>query len=247
MTTTTVIRCRGIGEPAANAPTLLHQVTDRLPRDRYRPIELAWSAQYGPVPATAGESFASALADGRIRLLQEIEKAPGPVALLGYSGGASLAGNVAQEIGRGDHPHLAGKVTAAGLVADPAMPRGQAANGSFGVTGDRHTDGIPTRWLWDERDPIPCTPDRSPLRTIADQTSAMSLVDPAAWGADLLDRLRRGRWQPSAWDWRDVIGSIQRYGHALEQAQFYLTGGHVAAYLGAPLGSLTRWLVDETR
>lgn len=241
---TTVIRCRGIGEPITGR-TLLHDATDQLHPDEFRPIELPWAATYGPVPGLHGASFDSALADGREMLLDTIRAAPGNVALAGYSGGAMLAGNVAAEIGRGDHgENMRRKVTAVALVADPAQPRGQAANGSFGVTGSRDIYGVPVRWTWDERDPIPCTPDLSPLRTIADQTAAMSLVDPAAWSLDLLDRLRRGRWQPSAWHWWDIIGSIRRYAHAAEQAAYYLDGGHVRAYIGEQLDATAAWIAE---
>ncbi|QDQ97959.1 PE-PPE domain-containing protein [Tomitella fengzijianii] len=245
MTAYTVIRCRGIGEPSTGR-TMLHNVTDQLPRDHYKPIELPWSAEYGPVPDPAGQSFDDALADGRRMLLSAIRGADNPVILLGYSGGAMLAGNVADEIGRGEHPDIIAKLNAVGLVADPAQPIGQADNGSFGVTGSRDINLILTRWVWDERDPIPCTPTRSPLRTLADQSAAMSIADPYAWGADLIDRLLRAKWQPSAWDWLDLIGTARRYNHAIDQARYYLNGGHVRAYQGAPFNGLARWIRTTT-
>lgn len=244
MNPTTVIRCRGIGEPLTGR-TFLHDVTDQLHPAEFRAVELPWAATYGPIPGLHGPSFDESLAEGRALLLAAITEAPGKVALIGYSGGAMLAGDTAAEIGRGDHgPTIQNKVTAVALVADPAQPRGQAANGSFGVTGSRDIHGVPARWTWDERDPIPCTPELSPLRTIADQTAAMSLVDPAAWTVDLLDRLRRGRWQPSAWNWWDIAGSIRRYSEAAAQASYYLTGGHVAAYIGWQMDATADWLTE---
>ena len=98
---------------------------------------------YGPVgvPGATGLSFMASLAEGKRRMLQMIDEDPYPVVLLGYSGGSSLVGLVAQEIGYGHHPRL--DVRAAARIACPHMERGIARHG-YGVAGDIRTGSIPS-------------------------------------------------------------------------------------------------------
>lgn len=226
--TVSVFTCRGIGEPLHGGQMLDH-VTRYFPDD-WQVIKVPWEAQYGPVgqAGVVGSSFDRSLTLGQHLLVEMIDDAgPDPIVLLGYSGGAALAGHVAAELGR----DLSEKVAAVGLLSDPFQPRGVSEHG-FGIAGHRPLDHPGIVWSYSDADPICVTPELSPLRTIADQTAAMALGDPAAWGTDLIDRLKRGRWQPSAWQWDDVLGSIRRYGEAIDAAGRYLTR-HTADYPGA--------------
>lgn len=235
----TLLWCRGIGESIGGG--MLSGVEGHL-NDNVRTIEVPWPAQYGPVGQGGfdGMSYEEALGEGRRQILKAIADDPYPVILAGYSGGAALVGNVAQEIGQGDHPNL--EVWGVGFVADPNQPEGVAHNEMFGVAGSRRISGMKTHWEYDLRDPIPCTPALSPLRTLADQSYAMSLADPVAWGQDLVNRMVRGRWQPSAWNWRDIIGSIRRYSRAAGRAAFYLNGGHYRSYVPGSQIRLANWI-----
>lgn len=225
--TVTVLTCRGIGEPLHGGQMLDH-VTQHFPDD-WQVIKVPWEAQYGPVgqAGVVGASFDRSLSLGQHFLREMITDAgPDPIALLGYSGGAALAGHVTAELDSA----LAEKVAAVGLMADPFQPRGISERG-FGMAGHRPIDHPGAMWSYSDADPICVTPELSPLRTIADQTAAMALGDPAAWGTDLINRLRRGRWQPSAIDWRDPLGTLRRYGEAIDAARRYLIN-HTADYPG---------------
>lgn len=229
--TVTVFTCRGIGEPLHGGQMLDH-VTKHFPDD-WRIVPVPWEAQYGPVgqAGVAGSSFDRSLTLGQHLLREMIDDAgPDPIVIIGYSGGAALAGHVADQLG----PSQAEKVAAVGLLSDPFQPRGVSPHG-FGIAGHRPVDWPVQRpgtvWSWSDADPICVTPELSPLRTIADQTAAMALGDPSAWGTDLINRLRRGRWQPSAIDWHDPLGTLRRYGDAIDAARRYLIN-HTADYPG---------------
>lgn len=237
-----ILRVGGVGE-RPNTPMLLDEVTQHLP---FEVIDVPLSVNYGPVGVQGpfGASFDKSLSLSVSLILNAIREATDPVILLGYSGGAAAVGHAASELSQ--HPEL--EVAAVGLVADPFMPKG-VSPGAYGVAGAREVafDG-PTLWAFDERDPICCTPPLSPLRTIADQSAAMSLGDPAAWGYDLVDRLLKARWQPSAWDGLlDLVGTFRRYQKAADQARFYLEGGHVQAYKGYKSMKLAAAIMKELR
>ncbi|QGH75844.1 lysin B [Gordonia phage Syleon] len=182
-----IILCRGIGEPASSP--MLRTVTTEILKLGYVPevVNLPWKAQYGPVPDPLGDDFHDALAHGKELLRRELDK--GPAVVLGYSGGAQLAGDFVVDIG---HHNL----IALGLVADPGQPKGATGNYSrWGITGARIPFGTPTAWIADPNDGIPLCPANSPLRTLADQSEKFSLIDPVAWGFGLWIKLVRGDFQ----------------------------------------------------
>lgn len=241
---TTILYARGIGEPPGK-PGMCHQVIRHLDRERFRAVEVTWPATYGPVGGNPqGESYERALAIGYEQVLDAITRSQDPVVLLGYSGGATLMGDVAAAFGR-QYSGRRGHVLGVTLIADPHQPRGISPHG-HGVAGHRPIDGVPAWWAYSDRDPICVTPELSPLRTLADQSAAMSLADPAAWGRDLHDRLRTARWQPSAWDWHDPIGSIRRYSDAADAVRRYIVH-HTADYLGALTEQLADQITEGTR
>lgn len=228
----TVIKCNGVGERQGDG-NMLANVTKLLDPKRFVVKELPYSVSYGPVPAPLGSSFDTSLREGRTLLLDMIRRDPNPVVLLGYSGGAALAGNVAAEIGAWKHPDL--DVRATGLISDPLRPYGWGGLGfgtGWGIAGSRVIPGAARVWhMADPADVITCCPVNSPLRTFAAQSSAFSLVDPIAWGWDLIDKLRHPwKWPGSAIDWSDPLGTIARFKAARIGAEGYLLRGSHTNY-----------------
>ncbi|RYE43674.1 MAG: hypothetical protein EOP24_27500 [Hyphomicrobiales bacterium] len=244
----TVLRCRGIGEPMGD-DGMLANVTKHLDPMRFVVREVPWAAQYGPVPTPLGSAFDTSLRTGRAMLLDYIDRDPNPVVLLGYSGGSALAGNVAAEIGKGQHPHL--DIRGVGLISDPLQPSWHSTKrGAWGIAGDRPIPGrFPVWYVMDTADVICWCPSDSPLRTLADQSAAFSLVDPRAWGADLLGRLTSGRWQAVKVDWLNIPATLAQYGQAKHDAKGYLFRGDHTSYAvrrfpNSPL-TYCEWLADR--
>lgn len=238
----TIIMCRGIGE-TRHDNLLWNHLRPLLavhPGRSIRFVDLPWPAQYGPVGGGPGHSYSVNLGVGMDMLRDEVDFAeryftiggPNEVFLVGYSAGATLVGNY----GGGDGLR---RVRGIGLVADPMRPRGTGAAGyvapGWGVGGERALDSNHVEhgwWISDPRDIITSCPDRSPLGTIADQSWAMSFApgEFPAWIGDLVDRVKKRRWQPSAIDWRDPLGTVKRYAQAVDGATGYLFRGEHTSY-----------------
>ncbi|WP_052373503.1 cutinase family protein, partial [Nocardia otitidiscaviarum] len=182
-----------------------------LDANRFRFLPVRYPADYG-----AAVSYADSRADGRQALIDAIRATPNLVVLGGYSQGAGIAGDLAAEIGRGQHPDL--EVVGCALIADPArpprsgMPHRPPASG-YGITGARDVLGVPTWWAAAEGDPICSLPAGNPLRTLADVTEYYSLADAAdawRWMQSLLARAEQGRWQRwwSLRHWRTWGGAV---------------------------------------
>ncbi|NKS67446.1 hypothetical protein GS461_19655 [Rhodococcus hoagii] len=224
-------------------------VTRRLDPTRFRVIEVPWTASYGPVPLPLGPAFDESLRTGREQLLRMIDEDPNPVLLLGYSGGAALAGNVAAEVARGDHPRLG--VVGSALISDPFMPHWETpVENTWGIAGSRDImAAFATWWAADPADAICCCPANSPLRTIADQTRAFSLSNLLGWGIDLVGRLKRQEWQQVAIDWRnrDEVHAIYR--QAAHDLDGYLRRGDHTSYALRTMRetgvTYTEWLADQ--
>ena len=120
---TYVFTFRGIGE---NIKGNLMIDALPLPAGAQR-VEVEWAASYGPVPDLFGISYAAALAAGmalgEAKVREVLRRQPfARIVLVGYSGGAALAGDLAAKLG----PSL---VDAVVLIADPNDP------GAGGVCG----------------------------------------------------------------------------------------------------------------
>lgn len=216
---TKLILCRGIGEPA-NSPMLQNVVRELATLGKYPlVVNIPYSASYGPAgkQGLLGESFNDSLKTGRQLLRAELAK--GPAVVLGYSAGAKLAGDVAVE--KPDN------LLAVGLIADPAMPYTAKNNGRYGITGSRPVTTVPCKWSADPRDGICQCPTNSPLRTLADQSEAFSLGDPAAWTADMWHRWSTAHWQPT-----NLWGQIttDAWPEAARLFYGYLWGGDHTSY-----------------
>ncbi|MEV0946136.1 alpha/beta fold hydrolase [Rhodococcus sp. NPDC049939] len=246
--TITVLTCRGVGEPFPSP--MLANVTQLLDPRRFRVVAVPWEASYGPVPDPHGVSFDEALRTGREMLLENIADDPNPVVLVGYSAGAALAGHVAAEISWGNHPGL--DLRGVGLISDPfrhPMNVVNATASGWGIAGRRIIPvAFPVWQLADPADVITCCPPDSPLRTIADQSTAFSLADPHAWVEDLLDRLRTRRWQATIRDWRNIPQVWRAYTRAISGVKGYLNGEHTSYHLRCYPGSTRtycEWLADR--
>lgn len=219
--TTTLIACRGIGERMQG--NMLSQFVRQFPQ--WDHVELPWAASYGPVNAQGdplGWSYAESVGDGmrltETEVAELVAADPGArIVLVGYSGGAALVGNWAAS--RWLHYP---QVKAVVLVADPQAPGGSR----WGVAGRRPiTANGYLAWVTNPKDVICSCPSDSPIRTIADQSAAMSLGDPRAWTLDLIDRLNRGRWQAIKSNPWDVVRIVARYQRAVDDVAGYLGVG----------------------
>lgn len=211
---TRLICVPGIGESAPGDQ--LHTLRRHLPDWDHTVIR--WSASYGPVNDRFdifGQSFEASLADGMARLRAGLDR--GPAMVVGYSGGAAVAGHVAA---RG-HRNL----RTVGLVADPFAPGNPLIHG---IAGRRPIAGVPARWVSHRDDVICCCPTDSPLRTIADASAAMSLGDPVGWGRDVEARLRSGRMAALFRRPWDVVGEYRRFDRAFWHVHGYLTSAHTS-------------------
>lgn len=106
-----IIVARGVGEHPRRS--MLHNVTQDFPEAEV--VNLPWSATFGPVGgAKDSHNFVTESKNGARMLREELDK--GPAIVLGYSGGAEIAGIVASE----GHENLIGT----GLVAYPSSVMG---------------------------------------------------------------------------------------------------------------------------
>lgn len=206
---------------------------DGLDPARFRFTPVPYPAAYG-----VGMSYAESVAAGRVALTSAIRATPNRVVCGGYSQGASIAGDIAAEIVRGEWPGL--EIDACALIADPRRPRATGLPNQFvtargwGVSGERPHPGVPTYWAAAPGDPISALPEGNPLRSVADLTEWFSIGTPEdaqRWGRDLVDRARSGRWQRwwSWQNWRDWGGALE---YAWNYGQPPIGGGrHTAAYI----------------
>lgn len=191
-----------------------------------------------PYPAAYGDPvpYADSCAIGKRRLLDEIDRSPNPVLLAGYSQGAAIAGDLAAEIGRGEHP---GRwVVGCALIADPLRPAGHFIGardpGGFGIAGQREISGVPAYWAAAPGDPITALPAGNALRTLADTTAYFSIAGPLAavrWMRAVVDVARRNQlqrwWSPTnRREWGGVIAYARGYLTDGRHTDDYVRNGH---------------------
>ncbi|OZC80584.1 hypothetical protein CH274_15555 [Rhodococcus sp. 06-418-5] len=198
-----VILCRGIGEPYGK--NTLWLATRNLDPKRFLVVELEWSAQFGAIPVWNGQSFGASVHAAETALLELIRAYPGAV-IVGYSGGAQVAGNVAAAHGLGRHPGL--WIRAVGLLSDPSRHKSQLVGldriDTQGIMGGRLiTGGFHVWQLSAPGDPISDLPIGNGLAELAQFVEFWSLVDPNAWIRDLTRKALMGRlkWWDHSIDW----------------------------------------------
>lgn len=204
---THAILCRGIGEPYEK--NLLREVTKNL-GSQFTILELVWSAEFGPVPRWDGDSFGVNVARAEEGLLALIKRYPGSV-ILGYSGGAQVAGNVAAAIGRGKYSQLS--IKAVGLISDPSRHTTQIVGhdrGGQGIMGGRFIpqNGFKVYQFSAPGDPISELPFGNGLAELAPVIEFYSIKDPGKWMDDLRRKALAGRFR--FWDRSiDWVGAHQ--------------------------------------
>lgn len=160
----TIIRVRGIGEPMGEGQMLAG--VSRL-MGGYPVVDLPWPAQYGaPIP------FDQGVRDWIPRLHDEIRRHERSI-ILGYSGGAQLAGDAIAQL----PPALYGRVLGVGLVSDPSTPTGQNFPNLGGIKNRRPIDGVPAVWKSDRADMM-CATNNPLLRFVAKLSGPIGLGAP---------------------------------------------------------------------
>lgn len=236
---------RGTGSPPGG-DGVCRAFTDRLDKRKFnvRYIDQGYPATYG-APAY-GASVAQGVAAG----IEAIRDSPNICGVGGYSQGATVAGNIAARIGRGELPGL--QVSHCALIADPLRARNSPTInpgvGGYGIGGSRPIRGIDHFFqVAASGDPI-CALPENPLRALAD-LSEYAGPDLNAWMGDLLlkatNRNFQGWWNPQYWrDWPGAVGWLRNY---LPQSQTNPGGGrHTGAYLQQGLCTLLADRVNAT-
>ena len=236
----TALCCGGIGESGprdarTQVSGMLGEVTRYLDPYKFVAQWHPWQAEYGPVPRLGGASYDESVRRGIDSLVRAIRECPNDVVGLGYSAGATLWGRLLEELEDGKHPDILHKVKGVAFIAHPERRRGDSLGqigAGFGIGGEWFggPDRIPTLEIAAPDDVICSCPEDSPLRTIADQTSALSFLDIHGWAQDLYDRLLTRRWQAVRMNWRNPLGIWRQYQRALQDAQGYLSLGHHTEY-----------------
>lgn len=229
----TVLACGGIGESGTTdtrteVSGMLSYVTAKLDPMKFTSQWVPWAASYGPVPRPDGMSYADSIRSSLDMLAATIRNSRNDVIGLGYSAGATLWSSLLEEIAyEGKHQDIRGKIKGVAFIAHPERRRNDSFGGlgkGFGVGGEwlGGPDEIPTIEIAAPEDMICCCPEDSPIRTLADQTSAMSFVNVHTWAADLADRIRKNRWQAVRINWWNPIGVWNQYTRAADDIAGYL-------------------------
>lgn len=209
---------------------------DALDPSHFNPRIVEYAAAYGGLDIP----YAQSRLTGRRALLEAMNGRP--TVLAGYSQGAGIAGNLANEIATYMPGAIADNVVGCALIADPSRPAGagmphRPPAPGYGVAGPRHVRDIPTWWAAAEGDPITALPAGNALRSIADLSEWYSLAGPdeiARWGADLVEKCRASTYQRwwSLDNWRTWAGAMafaRGYLWDGRHTTDYLTQGHVQA------------------
>lgn len=190
-----VITCRGISEPYGK--NMLWMATKDLDPSKFLVIELVWSATFGAVPTWNGTSFGASVRTAEESLVKLLIQYPGAI-VIGYSGGAQVAGNVARAIADGRYGV---SIRAVGLLSDPGRDARQIIGenrGTQGIMGPRYINGNGRFDVWQlsaPGDPISDLPIGNGLAELAPVIEFWSIIDPMAWMNDLRGKALAGRFR----------------------------------------------------
>lgn len=193
-------------------------------RVRFRYVD--YPADFGPATGYWDVAPAESIALGMAALDQAVTDSPNVCAVGGYSQGAMAAVGYARELlpRRRHHEVIA--------VAALGNPHQFVHLGRAGIAGPL-TVPRPYFSVYAPGDPIADLPLGSPLRSVADLTTWMSVRSPEAgwrWASDILDVMLRQRaqawWQ--WWRWQDIDRAIDDIAAYLgtKHTRDYVTGGH---------------------
>ncbi|WP_378733619.1 cutinase family protein [Nocardia brasiliensis] len=210
-----------------NGEGVTNAFASHLDPAKFRARWIDYPADYG-----SRVTYADSVRAGREALINAIRATPNLVVLAGYSQGAGIAGDVADEIGRGMHTDL--EVLGVALIADPARPAGMDLvgldPGGYGITGQRHITGIPAWHVAAEGDPITALPEGSALRSIADLSAywnMASLDGFIRWGQSLIETASSRQLQR----WWSIENHRTWFGAARQARAYLFDGRHTDAYV----------------
>lgn len=234
----TVLCIGGVGESSPTDTTttpsgMLKKVTDKLDGTKFRSYWVPWMSEYGPVPKWNGVSYNDAISIGATAVESAMDKyGDSEYILLGYSGGAHIAGNVANNNNR---------VIGCGLIADPMRQVLRWPLG-YGVLGQRPVKGC---YLWQIANPndIICSCDaNSPIRSFADLTRGFSVNDVESWGKSLLSQVYQAWWENPFVDWASVASGLAGY---LSPYPWGIHTGYDHMVMPGTSLMYTEWLADQ--
>ncbi|MFF4022271.1 PE-PPE domain-containing protein [Nocardia elegans] len=188
-----------------------------------------------PDRSLAGCSEEKSIQLGVTALVRAIRRTPNRVGLLGYSLGAEVVTRFLEAKARGEFADC--ELAWAATIANPLRREGDSIDADpagFGINGQHAPwpGNIPTWEVANPADGITSCPPDSPLRTLADSVSAFSFAELGGWTADLTDRIRRNRWQPTDREWLShPVRTWSLWSRAADMMAGYLVGGaHTRAY-----------------
>lgn len=221
--------------------SMLEAVTRLLP-DSWPKVWVPYPAVYAQGPGGYGASVEA----GVLAAARAVDAAEGRVYLLGFSQGATSAGNLARRIQLGQFPALS--LSGVGLIADPLRHRSQGFPGQtsgYGIGGERWIDpGLFPVWqAAAPGDPICRLPAGNALRSLADLSEFYAPGHADVWIADLRAKLEAGRFQ-RWWDLRGLLA----YSSAAAWLRGYLFDGRHTCYARENVPGLSRtWTAELAR
>jgi hypothetical protein len=236
----TVLMARGTGEPVDGPNNMLRLVTSRLDPAKFEiGADCPYPASVGPANQTGnplGPSEDESIRLGIPALAAMIRACPNKVGLLGYSLGAELVSKFLEAQASGEYADCELAFTA--CAANPVRAEGDSIEPNpvgYGINGPHgpFPAGVTHLEAANPADMITSCPEGSPLRTLADQVSAFSFAALGGWTQDLVQKLLKGRFQPSSVDWwTHPIRTWDLYEEAAIGVQGYLTRQtHIEQYI----------------
>lgn len=180
---------------SSNLPVgMLKKVVDKLDLNKWTAYSVPYISQY------AGDySYLESLRDGIARAKEQILDLPEGAAfvLLGYSQGATIAGDIARDIGLGIFNLQGRRFLGVYLISDPRRNGGDLVGPpvpGYGLTGERGALGSTQDRIYEFCAPgdLICSTDRSQslLHLVVPYTTKFSTRDPLTWVRGMIDYVR---------------------------------------------------------